>query len=119
MFNGLIGVRETARFNLSFNQCAVNMQLRKDFMIVSCPRFGVLQGQVQLYFRNGTHVQLILNEIGNSTAIKLDYFNIGASIDIMEHNANHSTLFYTSTLLRFGYNVTHINTVQIFIINGS
>lgn len=70
-----------------------------------------------MYYRNGTHVQLILNEIGNSTNLKLDFFNIGASIDIMEHNKNHSTLLYTSTMVRFGYNLTHINTVSIFFIN--
>jgi len=49
----------------------------------------------------------------------LDYFNIGASVDLIEYNWNHATLFYTSTLTNSTINnvimnYTHVNSVDIF-----
>lgn len=46
--------------------------------------------------------------------MSLDYFNIGASVDIIEYSELHTTLFFTSTMNNSGANYTHINTVQIF-----
>jgi hypothetical protein len=43
----------------------------------------------------------------------MDYFNIGSSLDLIEHNENHATLFYTSTIEQSGVNYTNINTVDI------
>jgi hypothetical protein len=90
-------------------------------VVVTCPRWGNLQGQIQVYSRNETTQELLLvySEIGNDTASRTDYFNIGASADLLEHNWNHATLFYTSTLTNstinnVPMNYTHINTVEIF-----
>ena len=48
----------------------------------------------------------------------MDYFNIGASMDLIEHNWNHAQLFYTSTLRNMKFegkpmNYTHINLLEI------
>ena len=48
----------------------------------------------------------------------MDYFNIGASIDLVEHNWNHAQLFYTSTMRNVTLdgkpmNYTHINILEI------
>jgi len=61
--------------------------------------------------------QLIYSEVGNST----DYFNIGASIDLVEVNFNHAVLFYTSSMILNGMNYTHINHVHLlrFINRGN
>jgi hypothetical protein len=55
---------------------------------------------------------------GNSTSRSMDYFNIGASLDLIEHNWNHAQLFYTSTLRNTTsdgkrMNYTHINLLYI------
>jgi hypothetical protein len=48
----------------------------------------------------------------------MDYFNIGASIDFIEHSWNHAQLFYTSilrnsTIKNVVMNYTHINSLDI------
>ena len=48
----------------------------------------------------------------------MDFFNIGASMDFIEHNWNHAQLFYTSTLRNATLdgkpmNYTHINILDI------
>ena len=59
---------------------------------------------------------LVYSDRGNFT----DYFNLGASVDLVEHNFNHATLFFTSQMILNGTNITHINHVQLFrfIHNG-
>lgn len=49
-----------------------------------------------------------------------DYFNLGASVDLLEHSFNHATLFFTSQMMLNGTNITHINQVQLlrFIHQG-
>ena len=42
--------------------------------------------------RNDTtqEMQEIYTETGNDTVNSMDYFNIGASLDLVEHNWNHA-----------------------------
>ena len=55
---------------------------------------------------------------GNSTGSSMDYFNIGVSIDFIEHSWNHAQLIYSSTLQNVTLegkpmNYTHINILEI------
>ena len=68
---------------------------------------------------------MIYTETGNDTSKSLDFFNIGASVDLVEHNWNHAQLFFTSTLTNVTangtlMNYTHINTIEIlrFLYNN-
>ena len=84
--------------------------------VIICPRFGALQGQIQIYHYDSLnyYFDLIYEEQGNSTNNTLDYFNIGSSVDLIEQNKNHMTLFFTSIMQNGTQNYTFVNHVQIF-----
>jgi hypothetical protein len=68
-------------------------------------------GQLQVYLRNliKGNFSLILTETGNSS----EYTSIGNSIDLIEQNGNHATLFFTSTNTQNGTDYTMINTIEL------
>jgi hypothetical protein len=112
----LITIQRAVNISLPDGQCAQSTIIRPSFLIVSCPRFGAQQGQIQIYWRNSSDLSLnlIWQETGNSSTP--DYGSIGASFDFMEFDSNQAIMFYTSTLVENGILYTMVNTVEIMKI---
>lgn len=67
----------------------------------------------------GSSFLMFYQEYGNQFDKSQDYFNIGSSVDFIEHNENHATLFYTSTTQFNATNYTSVNYVDILRFHQS
>jgi hypothetical protein len=67
---------------------------------------------------NGTLVNCTNVTTTTTQNLTLDYFNVGASVDFIERNDNHMTMFWTSGMLFRGQNYTHVNSVDLIRITS-
>lgn len=69
-----------------------------------------------MYGRNLStgNFSLIYSEVGNQTS---DYYKVGQSLDLLEYNGNHATLFFTSLYDQDGKTYAFVNTIDLLRIN--
>eukprot|EP00347_Sterkiella_histriomuscorum_P022687 403337531 len=113
--NQALTTNVTLRNNITLKaQCADKLILTQNYLVVACSPYSSNSGKLSVYSRNSNNntLTLLIQEVGNTTA-QNNYQRLGDSMTITEHNLNHTTLYYTSTLVNNSITYSYINTIQL------